>query len=177
MPRPLVVILLYLLVTGCTQPRVEDHNGFIPAFDVEAFFSGTLTAHGVVRDRSGTVIRTFDADIQADSSDGVVTLDEDFVFDDGEEDKRVWKLVPREDGSWGATAGDVIGEGSLTKAGHALFLDYVLRIPYGDSTIDIRVDDRMYRVTDSIVVNESRMFKFGVQVGSILLVIVRQEAS
>ena len=65
-------------------------------------------------------------------------------------------------------------EGQLTSSGNALFLDYVLRLPYNEGTIDVREDDRMYRVAPNILVNESRMTRFGVQVGSILLVIVQQ---
>ena len=69
----------------------------------------------------------------------------------------------------------MVGEGKLERSGNALFLDYVLRIPYDDSTIDVRVDDRMYQVAPDILLNESIMTKFGVQVGSILLVIVKQQ--
>ena len=65
-------------------------------------------------------------------------------------------------------------EGQLTSSGNALFLGYVLRIPCNEGTIDVRVDDRMCRVAPNILVNESRMTRFGVQVGSILLVIVKQ---
>jgi len=75
------------------------------------------------------------------------------------------------DGSYVATAGDVIGEGSMKVAGNSVFLDYVLRIPYGDSTIDLHIDDRMYLVTERILLNESIMTKFGFEVGEITLVI------
>jgi hypothetical protein len=74
------------------------------------------------------------------------------------------------------TAGDVVGEGQVRVAGNSMFLDYVLRIPYGDGTLDIHIDDRMYLVTPDILINESRMLKFGFDVGEILLVIERRSA-
>ena len=61
-------------------------------------------------------------------------------------------------------------------AGNAMFLDYVLRIPYGDSTIDLRIDDRMYLVNPNTLMNESRMIKYGFEVGEILLVIEKRAA-
>jgi hypothetical protein len=55
-----------------------------------------------------------------------------------------------------------------------MFLKYVLRIPYGDKKIDITIDDRMYRTTENILINESKMYKFGFRVGEILLVMVKE---
>jgi hypothetical protein len=52
-------------------------------------------------------------------------------------------------------------------------LDYTLRIQLEDSTVDVRVDDRMYRISEHVVVNQSQMTKFGVDVGEILLTIIR----
>jgi hypothetical protein len=103
----------------------------------------------------------------------VGTLDETFQFSDGETDTRVWTLTPRDDGSYLATAGDVVGDGEAEVAGNAMFLDYVLRVPYGDGSIDLRIDDRMYLVTPDRLLNESVMTKWGFRVGEIMLVIER----
>lgn len=172
--KRLLTPLLILLLAACSQVQIEQHADLQPAITLEQFFSGQLSAHGVVKDRSGKIIRTFNADIAASWDAGVGTLDEDFVFDDGEQQKRLWTLTPQADGSYTGTAADVVGAGQLQVAGNSVFLDYVLRIPYKDGTIDVRVDDRMYLVTENILLNESRMLKFGFQVGSLLLVIMRQ---
>lgn len=171
-----LAIVLTLIASGCTQVTVTDYRDFEPRLDMETFFQGELTAHGVVKNRGGKVIRTFNADITATWQDGQGVLDEDFRFDDGTRDNRKWVLTPTSTGRYTATAGDVIGEGALEVAGNSVFLDYVLRIPYGDGTVDVRVDDRMYLVAPGVLVNESEMRKFGVRVGSILLVILRAES-
>jgi hypothetical protein len=54
-----------------------------------------------------------------------------------------------------------------------MFLKYVLRVPYGDGSIDLSIDDRMYLVTPDLLINESVMRKFGFRVGEILLTIQR----
>lgn len=171
--RPLLAAILALTLSACAGVQVTDYSDAEPAFILEEFFDGRLTAHGVVQDRSGRVIRHFNADIEAYWRDGVGTLEEDFVFDDGEEQRRVWTLTPAGPDRYIGTAGDVVGEGQLLRAGNSVFLDYVLRIPYGDGTIDVRVDDRMYLVSDTVLLNESELSKFGVRVGQLLLTIVR----
>ena len=60
-------------------------------------------------------------------------------------------------------------------AGNSVFLDYVLRIPYNDGTLDVRIDDRMYLVDPNTLINESRMSKLGFDVGEILLVIRKHQ--
>ena len=52
-----------------------------------------------------------------------------------------------------------------------MFLKYVLAVPYKNDTINITIDDRMYLVDPGILINESKMTKFGFTVGHILLVI------
>jgi len=167
----LLGILIGLAACGSTS--VDDYQAREPAFAPEDFFNGALTAHGVVKDFSGTAIRHFSADIVGCWSDGVGTLDEDFVFDDGEQQKRIWTLTPNGDQTYIGTAGDVVGEGLARWQGNAMFLDYTLRIELEDGPIDVKIDDRMYRVSDNVVINESKMRKFGFGVGEILLTIIR----
>ena len=161
MIRLLLTAILLTTLAACSQVQVTDYQDMKPVMNVEEFFNGALTAHGVVKDRSGKVIRTFNATINAYWVDGVGTLDEDFVFDDGEKQKRIWTLTPQPDGSYLGTAGDVTGEGVLRQSGNSVFLDYVLQVPYRGSVIDLRVDDRMYLLTEDVLINESKLKKFG----------------
>ncbi len=170
----LIIAAALSLLMGCSTITVEDYASGKPQLVAEEFFNGQLTAYGVVKDRGGKVIRSFTADIKAYWRDGVGTLEEDFIFDDGEEDRRVWTLTPSGPDQYTGTAGDVVGDGQARFAGNAMFLDYVLRVPYGDGTIDLRIDDRMYLVHPDVLINESRMIKFGLEVGEILLVIKRE---
>ncbi|GAB3283241.1 DUF3833 domain-containing protein [Parahaliea aestuarii] len=174
-----LLLAALLPLVACTSADISHHAGRKPALQLEQFFDGSLTAHGVVKNWRGEVIRTFNADIKAYWKDGVGTLEEDFVFDDGEEQRRVWTLTPDGQDASGnqryiGTAGDVVGDSEARVAGNALFMEYVLRIPYNDSTLDLTIDDRMYLVSPTVIVNESTMKKFGLTVGRILLVIERR---
>lgn len=174
-----LLLAVILSLTACSSTDISHHAGRQPALQLEQFFDGPLTAHGVVKNWRGEVIRSFNADIKAYWRDGVGTLEEDFVFDDGEEQRRVWTLTPDGEDSEGhkryiGTAGDVVGDSEAQLAGNALFMEYVLRLPYNDSTLDVTIDDRMYLVSPTVIVNESTMKKFGLTVGKILLVIERR---
>ena len=169
-------LLVFACVVGCSSVSVTDYRNAKPTLDLETFFRGNLTAHGVVKDRSGRVIRTFNATIDASRENGEGVLDEHFEFNDGELDQRKWILTPAGDNRYTGTAGDVVGAGVLEVAGNSVFLDYTLRIPLDDDSIDVQVDDRMYLVAPGVLLNESEMRKFGVRVGSILLVILKPDA-
>ncbi len=168
-----LVVALLVAIAGCAGVSVDDYRGGSPRLEPETFFDGQLVAHGMLKDRAGRVTRRFIADIEASWEDGVGTLDERFVFADGEEDRRVWTLRPDGEGAYIGTAGDVVGESPVRVAGNAMFLDYTLRVPFGDGTLDVQIDDRMYLIDDSTLLNESVMRKFGFRVGEIVLVIRR----
>ena len=172
---PICAIGSSLLVTlsGCGTASIEDYRGQSPAFEPEEFFDGALTAHGVVKDFSGTAVRHFSADITGCWLDGVGTLDEHFVFNDGEQQNRIWTLSPNGSQTYIGTAGDVVGEGRALWEGNAMFLDYTLQIGLDYGPIDVKIDDRMYRVSENVVINESKMRKFGFGVGEILLTLIR----
>ena len=170
------LLLSLSMLSSCSSVRIGEYADNSPTMVVEEFFSGSLRAHGIVKDRSGKVTRYFNARIEAEWVDGVGTLDEVFKFDDGEEQRRIWKLVKDDGGNYIGSANDVVGTSTLEVSGNSLFLDYVLRIPYDDGTLDLNIDDRMYLVSDRVLINESVMTKWGVKVGQITLVIEKNES-
>lgn len=76
-----------------------------------------------------------------------------------------------------ATAGDVKGPSTVRVSGNAMFLNYTLLVPYKGKTLAVNIDDRMYRVDERTIINESVMRKFGFKVGEIVLTIRRADDS
>jgi len=173
MIKRLYILGCCLTLAACGSVKVEDYAEKKPEMVVQDFFKGELVAHGILKDRGGKVIRHFNATISASWKDGIGILDENFVFDDGEKQQRVWTLAPGNQGEYIGTANDVVGESKLAVSGNSVFLRYTLRIPYDDGTIDVDVDDRMYLVTERVLLNESSMTKWGVEVGQLTLVIMK----
>jgi hypothetical protein len=169
----LTVSVLAFSLAACNSITVSDYADLEPNMMMEEFFNGSLTAHGIVKNRGGKVIRTFSADINAYWDNGVGTLEEEFVFNDGEEQTRIWTLRPNAENGYSGSASDVVGVADVEVAGNSVFLNYVLRIAYGNGTLDLRIDDRMYLVSPNVLINESAMSKFGFSVGQIQLVITK----
>lgn len=167
----LAALALLLLLTACAGPTVDQYHSNQPHFAPQEFFQGALTAHGVLKNRSGEVTRYFNASIDASWEDGVGTLKERFVFDDGEIQHRTWTLTPTSATTFDATAGDVIGTGKGATSGNALNLKYVLEVDYNDRKLELAVDDWMWRVDERTVINQSTLSKWGFTVGSIVLTI------
>lgn len=169
--RGLIILFASVFLSACSTTDVSIYAGNSPKFDLQGFFSGELRAHGILKNRSGEVIRYFNATLDGSWENGVGTLAEVFVFDDGEIQNRTWTLTPNADGQYIATANDVVGSGEVKIAGNALFMKYVLQVPYDGDLIEVTVDDRMYMVKDGVVINESVMTKFGFEVGYLSIVI------
>jgi hypothetical protein len=177
-----LILLTSLVISACSSVNIDTYSNQQPKLQVEEFFNGPLTAHGIVKNRSGEVIRYFNAELEGSWLDGKGLLKERFVFNDGEIQFRDWILTPQiqevnnqdNASTFTGRAGDVVGDGAVNVSGNAMFIRYTLTIPYGDSTIDIDVDDRMYLVSDKVIINESALTKWGFNVGEIVLTIIKK---
>ena len=174
MKNLILVFLTTILLTGCTGMKIEDFNNTKPEFIPQDYFNGKLRAYGIVKDRSGKITRTFKGTmIGSWDKDGVGTLDEYFVYNDGEEMKRVWTLKPTENKKFIATASNIIGESPMIANGNTVMLDYVMRTAYKNSTIDLSVQDWLHLQDDGVIINHSKLKKFGFVVGEIVITIIK----
>lgn len=164
-----VYVLLVLLLGACASPDVSDYAQNQPVFDPVRYFVGTTDAWGMFQKRSGEVVRRFHVEITGTEHDGKLTLDEQFRYDDGTTQARVWTLQRQPDGSWRGTAGDVVGEAVGHAAGNALNWRYTLRLPVNGTSYDMFMDDWMYLIDQDTMVNRTSMRKFGIEVGQVTL--------
>lgn len=154
--------------------QIEDFTNKGPEFIPQDYFNGKLRAYGLVKDRSGKIIRTFKGELIGSwDKEGIGTLDEKFVYDDGEKLTRVWKLKPTGEKTFDATAGDIIGTAKMVAKGNTVMIDYVMEVPYNDSTINISVKDWLHLQEDGIILNHSKMKKFGFTVGELVITIIK----
>ena len=104
-----------------------------------------------------------------DKESKTLTLDEDFVFNDGENSQRKWVITKVGDKQYTGKAGDVIGEATGISHGNAFQWKYLLNVPYKGSTIDLDIDDWLYLNEDNVLINRSVMYKYGFKVGEIVI--------
>lgn len=163
------LLLLAALLAGCAGPDVQQYRGAQPALDLASYFDGHTEAWGMFQKRSGEVARRFHVDITGTPGPGTLTLDEQFRYDDGKTERRVWKLVRDGDGRWRGTAADVAGEASGEVAGNALRWQYTLLLPVDGTTYAMQFDDWMFLIDGCTMINRASMRKFGIELGQVTL--------
>lgn len=163
----LIAAAAAVTLTACTAPKPSQYASEKPALDVQAYFNGTLDAHGMFQDRFGKVVKRFVVVMRCSWDGDVGTLDEDFVYSDGTRQKRVWTLRKTGPGTFTATAPDVVGTAEGLVSGNALRWRYVLSLPVGERIIDVSMDDWMFLIDDKVMLNRTAMSKLGVDLGNV----------
>jgi len=158
-----------LTLAGCASPQIADYAAEKPLLDLRQYFNGKVEAYGVFRDRNGLVKRRFVVamDCRWDGEDGV--LDEQFVYSDGERQRRVWRLKHLGEGRYSGRADDVVGVADGAARGNAFRWQYTLRLPVDGRDYDVQFDDWMYLIDDRVMLNHAAMSKFGIKLGEVQL--------
>jgi hypothetical protein len=162
------------LVTGCASPTVEDYASQKPVLDLRTYFNGVVDAWGIFTDRNGKVVKRFTVEMKCHWQGDQGVLDEDFVYADGTQEKRVWKLTDKGNGAYVGTAGDVVGTAEGQTKGNAFNWRYTLALPVDGSILHVQMDDWMYLMNDRVMLNKARMSKLGIHLGDVTLSFTRR---
>jgi len=171
MKKTLLVVLplLGLLTASCNKMKIEDFEGKTPKFVLEDYFAGETQAWGIVRDRFGNIRRQFTVDMVGHWDGNLLVLDETFSYDDGETEKREWKIRKLDAHTYEGKAADVVGSAVGKAYGSALNWRYTLALKIGDRIWKVAFDDWMFLQTDGVLFNRAEMSKFGITLGEISL--------
>ena len=156
--------------TGCVSgPELQDFTEAPRQLVLEEYFEGKTSAYGVFEDRFGKVRRSFKVDITGTVENGVLTLDERFIYDDGERDTRVWEIEILGNGAYRGTAGDVPGYATGNVSGNAFNWKYKGDLKVGDSVWNVGFDDWMYLLEDNVLMNRAYVTRFGIRIGEVTI--------
>jgi hypothetical protein len=164
--------IAFVILTGCNSVPIQEYKDTTPHFVPEKYFSTPRIAHGQFVDRSGLVRRQFTVAItgQWDEKSQTLTLNEDFVYNDGEKQTRIWTMHKRDEHRYDAKANDIPGVHLAQTYGQALQMRYAFPLKYNGKTINVTLDDWMWLQQDGeILINRSKMTKFGFALGEILI--------
>ena len=163
------LLSLPLLLAGCASPTPADYASQTPTLDLRRYFDGPLTAHGIFTDRSGQVVKRFTVVLKGTWNGAQGVLEEDFVYSDGQTQRRVWRLTDLGGGRWEGRADDVVGVAQGQAAGNALNWRYTLALPVDGKVWEVQFDDWMFLVDQKVMLNRARMSKFGITLGEVTL--------
>lgn len=165
-PR-LAALPLLLLLTACGGMAIEDYAGSEPDFVLEEYFEGTTTATGIFIDRFGNLRRHFDVVIEGDWDGNTLTLTEDFDYDDGEQQQRVWRFEKVAPGDYRGTANDVDETVTLTQTGRAATMSYEIDLAVEGDTWRVSFEDWLWRLDEDRVFNRATVRRWGIMIGQV----------
>ena len=173
----LMAMVVSIMLSGCSSNGLDHYAAAEPKMSLENFFDGPIKGWGMVQDRKGRVVRRFDVTMEGSWQGETGTLKEKFVYYDGEEQERVWKITRKAEGKYSGTAGDIIGSAEGQVKGNAVRWKYEMDLKVGKSTYRITFDDWMFHMNDGILINKSYLKKFGITMAELTLFMQKQPVS
>ena len=167
--------LSLIVLAGCAgRPEIDDPVLSDRQLNLEEFFDGEFIAYGQFQDVFGTVRRRFEVTIDGDWDGERLRLGEDFVYEDGATEQRVWTLTKTGPDAWVGTAPGVIGTATGTENGDVFNWTYEidLPIPAADGTVEtlrVSFDDWMWLLSEDRLLNRAYVFRFGVPIGEVII--------
>ncbi len=174
MMKRLLLAAFLVTLAACGRPSLNDPSLSNRQLNLEEFFNGHLTAHGQFQDVFGEVRRRFEVDIHGTWDGQTLRLVEDFVYEDGSTEQRIWFLQQTGNGGWQGTAPGVIGVATGQERGDTFNWQYTIDLPVpDDETLRVTFDDWMWLLTDDRLLNRAYMSRFGVPIGEVIIIFER----
>lgn len=156
-------------LSGCSDPDIQQYAANKPVFDIREYLNGDLEAWGVLINRDGSAEPQFFIKMKGSWEGNKGKLEEEFFYVSGERKQRLWHFTVTDDHNFTGTAADVTGEGIGKQYGNAVNMKYVLQVKRDGRTIDVDMDDWLYRIDEKNVINRTEMRKFGFKVGELVI--------
>jgi len=167
----LIILLMTIPLLSCSKPDLSQYQDNEPVFSLFEYFQGQTKGWGMVQDRKGNLMRQFVVDIKGTlSGEGNLVLEEDFDWSDGEKSSRTWTISKTGKHSFSGTADDVVDGAHGSAYGNVLNWRYYLNIVADGKTWKVHLDDWMFLQKDDVLINKTRMSKFGISLGDITIV-------
>ena len=165
-----------LVLAACTgKPNADDPLLSDLTLDLEEFFVGETVARGQFQDLFGTVRRRFEVTVNGTWDGRTLTLVEDFVYEDGSTEQRVWTLRKTGPDSWIGTAPGVEGTARGVERGDTFNWQYTIDLPVPSAdgpteTVRVTFDDWMWLLSDNRLLNRAYVRRFGADIGDVVIV-------
>jgi len=170
------IFIFLISLSACSKIEMEQFKNNTPKLDLFSFFEGNTVAYGIFEDRFGNLKRQFRVNISGTIVDETLTLDEDFLYDDGEKVKRIWKIkkiTEKDKITYEGQAEDIEGTATGSISGNTLNWSYDIYLNIKGSNIKVHFNDWIYKQSENLAINRAYVSKFGINIGSVTLVFLR----
>ncbi len=171
----LILAAAFVLLAACTgKPSFDDPSLSDRKLNLEEFFDGELVAYGQFQDIFGTVRRSFVVTIDGDWDGERLRLVEDFVYEDGSTEQRIWTLTKTGPDSWVGTAPGVIGQATGQEQDNRFNWKYEIDLPVPSATgetetLRVTFDDWMWLLSEDRLLNLAYVKRYGFDIGVVTI--------
>lgn len=170
-----LAILAFAFLSACAgKPSLDDPKLSQRQLNLEEFFDGDLVAYGQFQDVFGTVRRRFEVQMKGDWDGQTLRLIEDFVYEDGATEQRIWTLSKTGKDTWTGTAPGVEGGARGEERGDTFNWAYTIDLPVPSAdgsveTLRVSFDDWMWLLSEDRLLNIAYMSRFGINIGQVVI--------
>ncbi|MCF2872910.1 DUF3833 domain-containing protein [Octadecabacter sp. G9-8] len=173
-----------IALSACTgKPSFNDPALSDRQLDLEHYFEGEQIAYGQFQDILGTVRRSFVVTLDGVWDGERLRLVEDFVYEDGSTEQRIWTLRKTgpitENQTWEGTAPGVIATAFGQEQGDRFNWRYEIDLPVPSAdgpteTLRVQFDDWMWLQSDDRLLNIAYVKRFGFDIGQVVISFEKQ---
>ena len=178
----LLLLLVFSFLISCSGNNMSYKQNKNLKFSIEHFFEGDTIAYGIFEDRFNNLKRQFRVNINGKKTEDGIILNEEFLYDDGEKDTRIWKfkvLNKDKEGNieYEGSTKDALGKAYGVVKGNIFNFKYDINLEISGKKIKVHFNDWIYQQDRDIAINRAYVSKFGINIGSVTLVFLRGDLS
>ncbi|MGF0537747.1 DUF3833 family protein [Agrobacterium sp. ES01] len=148
--------LLLLIAIGLMSPQIA----IAKDFTLEGYFTGKTSATGHFSAING-IKRDFTVDLTGRWNGKILTLREDFLYSDGERDRKTWRFTKTGPSTYSGTREDVSGKVKVRIEGNTARFTYLVFLDSENRKNQVRFWDKMVLGKNGKMLNTALVTKFG----------------
>ncbi len=161
-----------LALAGCARVPAAPAGPLEP-ITLERAFAGRSVGAGVFRVTLTGAERRFRARLDGRLEGDRLTVVEDFLYDDGEENRLTWVFDRVGPGRWTGRREDTVGPAEVIETGTGIRLSYVADFRSGADVTRLGFEDVIYFGPDGRVINDAIVTRWGLPVARVRFEMLR----
>ncbi len=170
--RALVLAAPALALTGCARTPASPPPPRQP-ITLESAFAGRSVGAGVFKVWLTGQERRFTARLDGRLEGDRLTVVEDFVYDDGDENRLTWVFDRAGPGRWTGEREDTVEPAEVVESGTEIRLTYTADFASPEGVTRLGFSDVIYFGADGRVINDAIVTRWGLPVASVRFELVR----
>ncbi|SUZ32245.1 hypothetical protein ROE7235_02000 [Roseibaca ekhonensis] len=166
------LVLGSIALAGCARIPATPHRALDP-ITLEQAFAGRAVGAGLFKVSLTGSERRFRARLNGRLEGDRLTVVEDFIYDDGEENRLTWVFDRAGPGRWTGRREDTVGVADVVETGTEIRLSYTADFMSEGDVTRLGFEDVIYFGPDGRVINDAVVTRWGLPVAQVRFEMVK----